>query len=166
MRVGQYRHEVRVAVPARDDVHVNVIEHACSRAPAEVEADVEAFALHGFGEELLATAGERHQFGQFLLGEIVEFAGVLVRRDHQVASSVGERVEQRETVSLADDDVVLRVVRLLRVTTKETARLFFPEDVLDPPRRPKMFHADVIELRRGQVNARSSTPYAGTGFSA
>ena len=42
LRVGEHRHEARVAGPARDDVHVHVLGDAGSGGAADVAAEVEA----------------------------------------------------------------------------------------------------------------------------
>ena len=54
MRVWPSTHEVVVAVPARDDVTVEVVDAAAGDGGAEVESDVEGFRPEGARQELLA----------------------------------------------------------------------------------------------------------------
>lgn len=152
VRVGEHGHEVGVPVPTGNDVYVKVVDDARSGAAAKIDTDIESLGLHGFGQQLLAVARQPHQIAQFLIGKVVQLPRVLVRRDHQMAGVVGKRVQQRETIALADDNVVPGVIRLLRFPAKEATLLLFSEDVPNPPRRPQMFHPAVIEPAATQVN--------------
>jgi hypothetical protein len=56
--VGEDRHEVRVTIPARHDVDVQMFRDARAGDFAQVDADVEAVRLHGLRQGVDATAGE------------------------------------------------------------------------------------------------------------
>ena len=113
MRIRQHGHEIRVSVPAGNDVQMDVVEHASASGAAEIEADIETIGLEGFRQKLFAAAGQHHDVKQFLLRKIVEFGGVFIRCDHQMPGGVGKRVQQCKAIPLPDNDVVLRVVGLL-----------------------------------------------------
>ena len=99
-------HEINVAVPARDDVAVDVAGDACAGALADVEADVVALGVHGEGEGLLAEGEEFHDLGAFIGGEFDGGWGVAIGGDEQVAVDVGEFVEHEEAEGGAGEDEV------------------------------------------------------------
>ena len=109
--VGQHRHEVVVAGPARDDVPVEVVGDPRARGAAEVHPDVHpvrrVHRLHhrDGAPQLLAEIGVR------LGGERPEVGEVRPRDHHHVAGVVGVPVEAGERVRRAVDDEVLAVVR-------------------------------------------------------
>src|SRR5436190_24299741 len=61
--VAEHRHEVRVAAPARDDVHVDVVLDARPGHASLVEADVVAMRAVARLEGVHPTLGEGHQLG-------------------------------------------------------------------------------------------------------
>ena len=65
-RVADDGHEVRVAVPARHEVDVQVIERRRRRPASEVDADVDALRLVRLGQRHLGVAREPHQLGQLV----------------------------------------------------------------------------------------------------
>ena len=72
-RVRQHRHEIRVAVPARHDVDVQMFRDARTRATStEVDAHVESVRLHHGGERGEATARELPQIREFLVRQAVQ----------------------------------------------------------------------------------------------
>src|SRR3954469_18654337 len=70
--VGDDGHEVGVAVPAGDDVLVEVAGNACAGAAAQVDADVEALGAHPIFEELDDGGGLYAEVGELVGGEFFE----------------------------------------------------------------------------------------------
>src|SRR5664280_1340870 len=91
--VGQDGHEVRVALPARNDVLVHVIDDSGSGAAPEVPADVEPVRLEQGAEHLDGTGAERVDLGRLLRAQLAQAADVANGRDHQVTGRIGEAVE-------------------------------------------------------------------------
>src|SRR5450830_1407029 len=78
--VGQDGHEVRVALPARNDVLVYVIDDSGSGAAPKVPADVESVGLEEGGQHLERASAERVDLGGFLRAQLAQVADVPDRR--------------------------------------------------------------------------------------
>jgi hypothetical protein len=104
--VGDDGHEVDVAVPARDEVGVEVSGDAGAGAFADVDADVEALGVHGAVEGLLAEGEEFHHFGTFFGGAIEGRGGMAVGGGEEMAVDVGVFVEHEEGVGGTGEDEV------------------------------------------------------------
>src|SRR5260370_14620042 len=99
--------EIRVANPARHDVHVNVLSNACPCSAAQVHSDVESLWPIYLSQRRLTTLGEiEHLVGGFF-GRGIKLAQMIVGHDHQVAADVGIQIENYEVVSGAMQDEVL-----------------------------------------------------------
>src|SRR5262245_15223032 len=83
------RHEVRIAVPSRHQMHVYVLEDSGACRLAEVDADVDAMGLIGLDQRFLAKHLEIRHLVQFLRRQSGERWCVPVRNDHHVAVVVG-----------------------------------------------------------------------------
>jgi predicted transcriptional regulator len=131
------RHEIRVAVPTRYNVDVQVVRDARTRDFSEIDADIETVRLHHSREGVRAAAHEFPQVRQLGFRQSVQVGHFLVRHDHDVSAVVGITVEQRKTGAVAHDDEVCHVVGRLR-DAREQAFLRFRfgrEDVFDAPWR-------------------------------
>ncbi|MEY2465945.1 MAG: hypothetical protein QOD03_466, partial [Verrucomicrobiota bacterium] len=149
-------HKVRVAVPARDDVNMQMFVNARTRAFTEVNADVEAIRIHHMGQSILASPRELHQVGEFFFGEVVQRIGLLVGNDHQMAAGVRIFIKQRKTGAVADDDIVGFVIGRLG-NAREHAfveRGFGRQDIFDTPRGVQRFHAHKLVTEQGKVKKR------------
>ena len=91
--VADHRHEVGVAVPARHQVHVQVIDDARAGGPAEVHADVDALRRKGLGQHALRQLRQQRHLGQLVARQRRQRGDVALRHHHQVAGVVGEHVE-------------------------------------------------------------------------
>ena len=108
--VAEDGHEVDVAVPAGDDVGVDVAGDAGAGDFADVDADVEALRIHGTFEGVLAEHEEFHDFGALFGGAFGERGGVPVGGDEEVAVDIGIFVEHQEAVRGAGEDEVCVVL--------------------------------------------------------
>lgn len=102
--VAEDGHEVGVAVPARDDVEVEVAGDAGAGGFAEVDADVEAVGLEGFLEEPLGFDGGVHEACAFFVVEVFQVGDFSEGEDEEVAGVVGVAVHEDEGAWLAGDD--------------------------------------------------------------
>ena len=91
-------HEVGVAGPARQDVHVEVFGDSGSGGASEIHADVEALRAVGLAQSRLAELGEVHHLVRHLFRRGVEVGQVRVRDDERVAADVRVEVEYDEVV--------------------------------------------------------------------
>ena len=103
-RLGEDGHEVVVAVPARDDVRMQVGDAATGDGEAEVEADVEGVGLEGGGEEAFAHDDLVEEVGALGGGEVLEVGHVAERDGEEVAGVVGKAVEDEVGERRAVDD--------------------------------------------------------------
>ena len=138
-RVGEHRHEVGVAAPARHDVHMDVVLDPGSGDPPLVEADVVSLRGVGLLEHGHRALGERHHLGERRGVERGQRRDVLERRHHQVPVGVREQVQDHEAVLAAVDDQVRFVVGGGRLAAEDALRLGILGGVLhvgEAPRRP------------------------------
>ena len=140
--VLQEGHEIRVAVPPRDEMPMQVAGEPRSRRPPEIESDVKAVrtqhaavkARHG---PQLVLAGQKLGVAQ-----LVQRSFMGQRCDEQVPVVVGKAVEDHKTHGAPRDDEILFVVAgIFPITAQEAAvgtcsRLFRRFDVRQPPGGP------------------------------
>ena len=69
--VGQNRHEVGIALPARNHVLVNVIDDSGAGGSTEVPADVEAVGLVGAAEHLERADGQSVNLARLLAAQLL-----------------------------------------------------------------------------------------------
>jgi len=62
---------------------------------------------------------------------------------------------------VADQDMILRVVGLLRFLAEEATGFLLAENVPNSPRRPELFHGDVIDPRLDRLKPDQHTPSNG-----
>src|SRR5262245_3858489 len=86
---GQHRHEVRVAVPARYDVPVQMARNARPGRATEIQADVEALGVHALFQDAHQAPERLHGLGMGRVVEVVETRLVSQRSDQQMAVVVG-----------------------------------------------------------------------------
>ena len=87
--VADHRHEVGVAIPARDDVHVQVVGDACARRAPEVHSDVEPLRVDRSAEAPRRVSGQPKEGVVLFVREPFEL-GLVPHRNHQQVSR-GER---------------------------------------------------------------------------
>lgn len=153
-RVGEHRHEIGVARPARHDMDVQMLGDARARRAAQIEADVETFGLHHLRQGVLATADKLHEAGQFLVRKAVQIKNLLVGDDHQMAASIGEFIEQRVARAVARDDEIRNIVIGLGDLGEQghaRGRGLGSDDVMDSPGCVEHFHAGTVMSRGGNV---------------
>ena len=109
-------HEIGVAVPPGDDVHVQVAGQACAGTTAQVDADVEALWVDGRGEQMLGQGGQVDQTGALWRGQIGELGYVFARSDQEVAVGVGVAVEHQDAALVLEQDEAVLGVGAVRVS--------------------------------------------------
>ena len=138
-------HEICVAVPARHDVHVQVLVYAGAGDFADVHADVESVRLHELRQGPDALLRERRHLCEFIRSQRREVRCVAVGHDHQVSRVVGVRVHDYETMRAPLDYHAYLVLVAFRKFAEDAAFHLFRavgvrEYVLRAPRREYLFH--------------------------
>ena len=137
-------HEVGVAVPAGDDVLVEVFCETGTGGAADVIADIEAVGAHILFHDAEGGGGEVGDVGMFFGGELFEVGDVAVGDDHEVAAIVGVAVHDDGGGAAAFEQEVVAVGRLLKNTAEEAAVGFGLLNVVDAPRRPDGLMHDLL----------------------
>src|SRR5579864_1954616 len=138
--VGENGHEVRVAAPARHDMHVPVIDDPGSGGASEVPAEVVAIRGVFGAKRFESLRGEPMQLEGLGVVEPVEVDAVTVGRNEEVPGRVRVLVEHHEGALAAMDDEVLLVVTLCGGAEDAAFDLVRDLDVLEPPGRPESLH--------------------------
>ena len=137
------RHEIGVAVPARDNVDVEMIGDARAGGAAEIDSDVESVRLHHLGQGILAAPGQFDQIAQLLLRQPVQIGRSGVRHDEQMSAIVGIAIEHGETSAFAHDDIIGDIIAGLGDALEKPGRSggrFGSQNVGNSPRRVQRFH--------------------------
>src|SRR5207237_8239149 len=153
-RLADDGHEVRVAAPARDDVHVHMIQDARARGLPKVDPHVHSVRRVGFGQRDLRAPRQLHHFAQFVRRHGRERRDMPVGDDHQVTVVVGKQVKDDETAGTAEKDERSGVAvgeggaeNAVRGTTRAG-------DVGETPRTPQVIHV-YAECRMPNAEYRS-----------
>jgi len=138
---GQHRHEVRVAVPPRHDVKVNVVWNPGAGGAAGVGADVEALRLELLTENHNRAPRGAHEVCRLGIVEVIELSAVSCRRDHDVPGVVWEFVQHDQRPRRSPhDELCVRIVGVLEHAAEQAADLRLAGDVLHAPGRPQSLH--------------------------
>ena len=154
---ADHGHEVVVAVPAGDDVPVEMRDAAAGDWAAEVEAEVESVGLKGGGEEAFAEGDLLKEIGAFGGGELLQVGDVAERDGEEVTGVVGKAVEDQVGQRAAVDDERGSVVaesgeiREGALHRGWVARRF---NVVHAPVRMKLLH--VRETKSGEGKRRAA----------
>ena len=114
-RLGQHAHlahdghEVGVAVPARHQVHVHVVDDAGAGRTAEVQADVHPLRVVDLGERHLGQPRQARDLDQLVVGEPGQRGDVTRRHHHRVAAVVGIQIQDDERGAAGVQDERLRL---------------------------------------------------------
>ena len=144
--IGKHRHEVRIAVPARHDVKMDVVVDSRTAGTPEVCTEVETFGAHCCIQRLNGFARRSHDVQQLLIGQLIEARHLTVRHNHHVAAVVRIAIHDDKAMLAAPDDKLFVIVICLQRLKKDTLLRFLPWGVSErfyvrrPPRRPHAFH--------------------------
>jgi hypothetical protein len=148
-RVGEDRHEVGVAVPAGDDVEVDVVGYACTCNVPLVDAHVETIGMHRGVKRRKALLRSGHEIGQGAAVELFDGGQVGVGRDHEMAVVVWKEIHDDEATPAAIENQVLCVALLSELIAEDALSWFgVLVDVGHPPGGPEVFHMAVSSGER------------------
>src|ERR1035437_1096876 len=140
-RPAEDRQEVRVAVPAGDDVQMRMVRDARARAAADVETLVEAVGPIRRGQDRLGGRGEVEELVTLVRGHREERGAVRERSEHQVPVRVGVPVQSGEhRLTPVHDEAFL--VRAARKNAEQAPLHGLPatRKIRRAPRREKRLH--------------------------
>lgn len=109
-RIGEDGHEIRISVPTRDNVKVDMLIDTGSRRTPEVRAQIEAIGMREFGQALHHALRKKHDLKNFVLAQIKKRGGVPVGDDHEMPAIVREEVHDDVGVRSAKDDEMAVIV--------------------------------------------------------
>lgn len=120
VHISQDGHEVRVTIPARHNVPVEVSRQAGTSDLSQVQSDVEAVGRHGPGEHFGQFPQQLSAFQKFAVIEVGQMSLVGIGGDQQVAVVVGEPVQHdKHVLATVKDKVVPVVGRMIATQTEE-----------------------------------------------
>ncbi len=122
-------HKIGVAVPARDDVEVVMVNDARARALTKVHPGIEPVGVVAPAQDFQAEFKEVHQFIARLLRGAVKVGDVSDGGDHQMAWRIRKLIQEDEIVLAAEEDVGCFVLFQPKGTAEDTT--FHPENLLD-----------------------------------
>jgi len=136
-RACQHWHEIRVALPAWDDVNMQMFHDASTGDLSEVDTDIKSIRFHHLRQGVLAPPSQQQKVGHFLVGKLVEIRGLFVGHYQQMAPGIRVAIEQGIACSISRDDVVVFIFGGLGNPRKKTfgQLAFWRQDILDPPGR-------------------------------
>ena len=149
-RIGEHRHEVRVAIPSWHDMKMDMLVDSGAGRPANICADVETIRVGDFLERLHHALYERHDFSQFIFGKIDNRGDMAVGDDQQVSAVIREEIHDDKATLGAGNNQMLIILVVLRGIAQDAfgsrmLRLRKCLDILGPPGREEFIH--VCEVR-------------------
>ena len=120
--VGNDGHEIGIAVPAGDDVVMDVFGKACASYFPLVDTHIEAIGCHQLAQGFEGQLRLPHQFGKGGGIQFFERFDVLKWRYHEMPIVVWVAVQHHETTLAAIENVVLGVMVLSRERAKNAPR--------------------------------------------
>jgi len=136
--VGEHRHEVRVAGPARHHVQVPMVGDADAGDAPDVPAEIEAVGCVDGAQRVEPLRAEPVDLERLVVVELTEVRPMAVGRDEEVPGGVRELVEHDERTLAAVNDELLLVAAALGGPAEDAAVLLVGVlHVLEAPRRPE-----------------------------
>jgi hypothetical protein len=137
-RFGHGRHEVRVTVPARHQVQMQMAGKPGARDTPRVRAVIHPVRGVRVFDRALGESGERQQILAFSCVQFREAAGMAPDRHHEMRGIVGVPVEHQQRPGQAREHEVLSIrARPVHGAEQTARRLVGRADVSHPPGRPQ-----------------------------
>ena len=103
-------HEIRIADPARQHVKMQVSGNAGASAASEIHAQVISLRMINAGKGLLNVLRKTHHFPESLSIAFRKLGNMRVGHYHDVASRVGETIQDCEREFAAKNDLSRNVI--------------------------------------------------------
>jgi len=131
--VRKDRQEVRIPVPAWNEMHMEVPGDTGSCGSSEVDPKVKAMGAYRAAQALHHRLEHPQHFVPLRFCERTQRPYVAVRRDHEVPVIIRVAIEQREDLFASCDDLVLPVgARAFGRTENAASRLWRCDELVSP----------------------------------
>jgi len=107
--VGKDGHEIRVALPARNDVGVEMIGDSSAGTSAEVHSDVEPVGAEDLLKQFVCAFDEGHHVVEDGRGKLLEISLMLGGSNKEVSAGIRKSVEEGEGVLGSPEDKVFSI---------------------------------------------------------
>ena len=154
------RHEIRVAVPTRDDVCVQV-GNAAAGGRAEIEAHIESIGLQRGGEEAFGENDLSHQRGSLGRRQLFEFRNLAKWNGEEMPGIVGKTIEHEISAIRAmnnESGPIVAEGRKVRERALHPGRIAWRLDVLHAPVSVKLLHFRRKGAQQKPVRGQSQSP--------
>ena len=99
-------HEIRIAIPAGQDVDMDVSGNASTCHGADIETEIETIAIVDSADVFFGQPGIAHQFDPVVFRQVFNARNVDFGGNHEVPVGIGEEVQKPEACFAAEDDEV------------------------------------------------------------
>lgn len=154
LRFADNGHEVGISPPPRNNVEMNMVDHARSCHLSQVDPDVEPVGPEALLQHLDGRSDELKKLSELPGPQARQVRAVSFGSNDQMAVVIGELVHHDEGMPGLVDNEAAPVCPFPRFSAEDTAPLFFLQDVLHPPRRPKSVHAPLSMMQRVSTRSR------------
>ena len=139
--VREHGHEIRVAIPPRNDVPVKVARKSCPGNFSQVQSDVESIGRHRSAEYRGHFPQILRAFEQFGIAQLSKVSLVGIWGNQQVPVVVGKPVQDNTAgVAPQEDEILAILLGMIPVFTQKTmarCRSIGRLDVAESPRCPE-----------------------------
>jgi len=138
--IGQHRHVVGIASPARHNVQVQVVGNTSTGNLANIPADIETLSSATVTQDLLAQGQETMYLQDFVSLEVGKVMEVPVRDDQQMTVAVRVAVHDHKTTFTTQQHQPIDISTRIIIEAKHTLTAGLSRNVFQPPWSPKLFH--------------------------
>jgi hypothetical protein len=121
-----YRHEVCIADPARNDVQVEVFSNSRSRCLAKIHPNIESIRIVNFLQCRDCALREVHHFRELFWVSANDRVTVLVWRNHQMSGRIRKEIQDNEIVIRAEHDQARGVAARVIANAEDASRASLP----------------------------------------
>ena len=139
---GDDGHEIRVALPARQYVQVQVAGDAGASGPAQVHAQIVSLGMVNFLKRGMNALGDAHHFGEHLGIGGGKIGDMRIGNDHDVSGGVGITIQDEKAFRAAQNDQGFGVIAGGDGGAEDAAFVLRRVgDIAEPPGRPQIIHS-------------------------
>src|SRR5712692_8427347 len=122
-RFAGYGHEVRIAHPPRQDVQMQMSDHARAGRAAQIHSQIHAIGFVAGAQSCFRALRELHHFAERRCIAQTQFRNVRVRNDHHVSGGIGEAIQDDKYFFAPMDDQGFCIILARQGIAKNAFRL-------------------------------------------
>lgn len=138
--IPEYRHKVRVALPAGNDMHVEMVFDPGTGGGPQIETYIVAGGAQFTVQNFLAEADSLHEVKKFIRRKGMERPGMLSGGSQEVPVDVRVAVHHDQGRRCTVQDQGLPVISAVPAVAEDASARLFPGNVFHTPRCPELFH--------------------------